>query len=61
MEDNPKELIPTSTDNPAVRTVWYNGKLYFSLIDIVDYLKASQKPARSYWAQLKAQISTEGF
>ena len=38
MEDNPQELIPMSEDRPVIRTVWYNGKLYFSLIDIVDYM-----------------------
>lgn len=38
---------------PRIRTVWYEGKLHSSLIDIVAYLKVSKKPARSYWAQLK--------
>ena len=46
---------------PRIRTVWYEGKLYFSLVDIVAYLKVSKKPARSYWAQLKDQVQTEGF
>jgi len=44
-----------------IRTVWYGGKLYFSLVDIVAYLKVSKKPARSYWAQLKEQVQSEGF
>ena len=46
---------------PRIRTVWYGGKLYFSLVDIVAYLKVSKKPARSYWAQLKEQVRSESF
>ena len=52
---------PDDETAPRIRTVWYEGKLHFSLIDIVAYLKVSKKPARSYWAQLKDQVQTEGF
>lgn len=62
MEDEETQApIPSSDNTPYVRTVWFHGKLYFSLVDVVDYLKASKKPARSYWAQVKAQVQTEGF
>ena len=63
-DEQTKNLLPLSSDSsdaPPIRTIWYNGKLFFSLIDVVDYLKVSKKPARSYWAQLKAQIQVEGF
>jgi len=52
---------PDDETAPRIRTVWYEGKLHFSLIDIVASLKVSKKPARSYWAQLKDQVQTEGF
>lgn len=62
MEDNKaKDLALSLENNPPVRTVWYQGRLYFSLVDIVDYLNISKKPSRSYWAQLKARLPTEGF
>ncbi len=61
MEEETKAFISSSHNTPLVRTVWFEGKLYFSVVDVVDYLKASKKPARSYWAQIKAQVQTEGF
>lgn len=61
MEEETQAFISPSHNTPLIRTVWFEGKLYFSLIDVVDYLKASKKPARSYWAQIKAQVRTEGF
>jgi DNA-damage-inducible protein D len=60
-DDGTQALIPSANNAPLVRTVWFHGRLYFSLIDVVDYLKVSKKPARSYWAQIKAQVQTEGF
>lgn len=63
--DRDRDAAPSSSNqdpaNPVIRTVWYQGKLYFSVIDIVGYLKVSKKPARSYWAQLKDQLHSEGF
>ena len=62
-EEIPHNLPAISADGtiPEIRTVWYEGKFYISMIDLVDYLKVSKKPARSYWAQLKAQVQVEGF
>lgn len=44
-----------------VRKEWYNGELYYSIVDIIAALKVSQKPPRQYWSQLKEQIKDEGF
>ena len=60
-DDGTRSLIPSPENNPPIRTIWYQGKLYFSLVDVVGYLNISKKPARSYWAQLKARLPTEGF
>jgi DNA-damage-inducible protein D len=64
MSDEEVSRLMPSPENetvPRIRTVWYEGKLRFSLIDIVAYLKVSKKPARPYWEQLKDQVQTEGF
>lgn len=61
--EEPKELLPLVPDSEIseIRTVWHEGKFYISMIDLVDSLKVSKKPARSYWAQLKTQVHIEGF
>ncbi len=60
-EASSRTQSPHDETVPRIRTVWYEGKLHFSLIDIVAYLKVSKKPARSYWAQLKDQVQNKGF
>jgi len=44
-----------------IRKEWYNGELYYSIVDIIAALRVSQKPSRQYWAQLKEQVKDEGF
>jgi hypothetical protein len=60
-EASSRTQSPHDETVPRIRTLWYEGKLHFSLIDIVAYLKVSKKPARSYWAQLKDQVQNKGF
>src|SRR6267142_1022319 len=47
-------------EHHAVRKVWHNGRLYFSIVDIITALKVAQYPRR-YWVQLKDRVHDEGF
>ena len=44
----------------TIRKVWHNGRFYFSVLDIIAALQASQQP-RTYWPQLKDRVKEEGF
>ncbi len=43
-----------------IRRIWHNNEWYFSIIDVVSALEASNIPKR-YWSDLKTKLSTEGF
>ncbi len=44
-----------------IRRIWHEGRLYFSVIDIIAALEVSSIPSRTYWAQLKERVKEEGF
>ena len=44
-----------------IRKEWHDDRFYYSIVDIISALGASQKPPRQYWAQLKEQVRDEGF
>lgn len=45
----------------TIRKVWYEGCLYFSIVDIITAMQVSQRAPRQYWAQLKERVKDEGF
>ncbi len=45
----------------TIRKVWYDGRLYFSIVDIITAMQVSQRAPRQYWAQLKERVKDEGF
>ncbi len=45
----------------TIRRVFQDGRLYFSVVDIITALKVSQRAPRQYWAQLKERVKDEGF
>ena len=46
---------------PSYRRIWHEGRLYFSVIDIIAALEVSTIPPRTYWARLKDRVKEEGF
>ncbi len=44
-----------------IRRIRHQGRLYFSVIDIIAALEVSTIPPRTYWAQLKERVKEEGF
>lgn len=42
-----------------IRRVWYKGKWYFSVIDIIFALTENERP-RKYWSDLKSRLISEG-
>src|SRR5258707_5856247 len=53
MEEQEEERHP-------IRKIWHNGRLYFSIVDIITALNVAQSPRR-YWVQLKDRVEDEGF
>src|SRR5713226_8625976 len=45
----------------TIRRVWHDGRLYFSVVDIITALQVSTRAPRQYWAQLKDRVKDEGF
>ena len=43
-----------------IRRIWHDNAWFFSIIDVVSALEASNLPKR-YWSDLKAKLSEEGF
>ena len=43
-----------------IRRVWHKNEWFFSVIDVVSALEASNLPRR-YWSDLKAKLAEEGF
>ncbi len=43
-----------------IRRLWHNDEWYFSVVDVVSALEASNLPKR-YWSDLKVNLSEEGF
>ncbi len=44
----------------TVRRVWYDGRWYFSVIDVVAILTDTDNPRR-YWSDLKRKLIAEGY
>lgn len=47
-------------DQFPVRYRWYQGKMYYSLIDVVAALTGTDNPNR-YWSDLKRKLIAEGY
>ena len=47
-------------ESKQIRKIWHDEQWYFSIIDIVSALTASQNPRR-YWSDLKIKLSEEGI
>ncbi len=47
-------------EDRKIRRIWHEKEWYFSVIDVVDALDASNLPKR-YWSDLKVKLSEEGF
>ncbi len=45
-------------ENSKVRSVIYNGKLFFSIVDVIAILTESLQPSR-YWNELKKEVERE--
>ncbi|HEX6819636.1 MAG TPA: hypothetical protein VF120_14765 [Ktedonobacterales bacterium] len=43
-----------------IRRVWYDGRWFFSVIDVIGFVTDSKEP-RKYWTAMKARIEDEGF
>ena len=56
--DAPKAIVVFQGKN--IRRAWHNNEWFFSVIDVVNALEASNIPKR-YWSDLKAKLSNEGF
>ncbi|UZR98430.1 BRO family protein [Chondrinema litorale] len=41
-------------DSKEIRTIWFEGQLYFSVVDVIEVLTES-KNAKVYWSQLKSR------
>jgi hypothetical protein len=44
----------------AIRRVWYEDRMFFSVIDVIGVLTDAPKP-RMYWADMKRRVQGEGF
>ncbi|HLY29699.1 MAG TPA: hypothetical protein VKQ36_01600 [Ktedonobacterales bacterium] len=51
-------LIEEQADR-SIRRVWHDGRLFFSVIDVIGLLTDSPTP-RNYWAMLKERVRSEG-
>ena len=47
-------------ENSKIRRQMYNGEWYYSIIDIISILTASNRP-KKYWCDLKKKLEGEGF
>jgi len=59
----PKESKSTSValfQEKTVRRVWYDGRWFFSVIDVISILTDSERP-RKYWSDLKTKLVREGY
>jgi hypothetical protein len=57
--DTSLTLIEEQAD-ASIRRVWHEGRLFFSVIDVVGVLTDAPKP-RMYWADMKRYVQGEGF
>jgi hypothetical protein len=44
----------------SVRRVWYGGRWYFSIIDVIAILADTDNPRR-YWTDFKRKLVSEGY
>jgi hypothetical protein len=52
-------LIEEQAD-AGIRREWHDGRMFFSVIDVVGVLTDAPKP-RMYWADMKRRLQDEGF
>lgn len=60
MTDNEPTHALVVFQSKRIRRIWHDGEWYFSIVDIIDALDASNRP-RKYWSDLKKKLMDEGF
>lgn len=58
-KEKPKTSIVLFQER-TVRRDWYDGRWFFSVIDVIDILTDSESPRR-YWSDLKRKLRFEGY
>ncbi|SRR5579875_808517 len=58
-DDNALAIIEEQADR-SIRRLWHDGRLFFSVIDVIGLLTDSPTP-RVYWAMMKNRIFDEEF
>ncbi len=61
MADDEQAILPFDDGSAGriIRTVWHDGRWFFSVIDAVAVLTDSDNPRR-YWSDLKKRLADEG-
>ena len=61
MKKNPKpETSLAIFQEKMVRRQWYEGRWFFSVIDVIAILTDSDRP-RKYWSDIKTRLISEGY
>jgi DNA-damage-inducible protein D len=61
MSDDTQALLPFDGDGRLIRRQWYDGRWFFSVVDVIAILTDSPIP-RNYWSDLKRRlVRDEGF
>lgn len=58
--DRALERLISEQAEAGVRRVWYDGRWWFSVVDVIALLTDAPTP-RMYWADMKRSIHAEGF
>jgi hypothetical protein len=58
-QDTKPDATVAIFEGQRIRRQWIEGRWYFSVIDVVGLLAEAAEP-RTYWAQLKGKLGTEG-
>lgn len=56
----PNSLQLAIFEGKEIRKIWHNEQWYFSIIDIIEILSATDRP-RKYWSDLKRKLLSEGY
>lgn len=53
-------LLPNAEKWEEIHQIFYQGKNYYRVVDVIDALEVSADSA-GYWSTMKRRIKTEGF